>query len=264
MPAEEVPRLLEEDLTFKVEVRLGTYFLNLYNQTEALSDARVRKAMSLVIDRNAICDLVAGGNIPTTELVAPNASKGIGRNNDYDSPSKEDIKNARRLLAEAGYPNGAGMPVLEYITDYGEKHVRIAQGIQEMWKKHLGIEIEIANMEWASFQERKRTQDYDVARGGWIGDYNDPYAFLGVFETGNPSNLTKYHNPEYDDLLSEASSLKGEERYSALEKAEDALLEDGGVIPIFNYVDYIQYADDIEGISRTATGYLYFGDAYFK
>ena len=148
---------------------------------KALSDVKVRKALNLAIDREAIVNNVTkGGQIPATSFVPtgiPDAEGKDFKNKDY-FPAKGDVEQAKKLLEEAGYPNGQGFPTLTMLINPEGDHSLIAQAVQDMWKNNLGINVEIQSQEWKVFQQTRVDKNYEVARYGWVGDYNDPMTFM--------------------------------------------------------------------------------------
>ena len=142
---------------------------------------------------------------------------------------------AKRLLAEAGFDDAKPLEItLLYNTD--ENHKLIAEAVQAMWKSNLGIEVELVNKEWKTYLQDIDTLSYEVARAGWIGDYNDPMTFLGMWVTGDGNNDTGWSNAEYDGLIAQArSEVDVDKRRAILTQAETLLLEQGPVIPLYAY-----------------------------
>jgi len=224
--------------------------------------------MSYVVDREAICDMLNAGNIPAINFIPPtltdtNGEKFSDKALEYGLPlDGSKVEEAKALLEEAGYPNGEGIPTIQYITNTGEGHMKVAQALQQMWKENLGINIEISNMEWAVFQEQRKTHDFEIARGGWIGDYVDPLTFIGYFKTGNPLNSPEWSNSEFDKLIESSGTQFGQERLDTLANAEKILVQDGWFLPIYNYVDPIHQAAKLKNVERTVLGKFFFGNSY--
>lgn len=271
IPPAEVPRLLVEDPTFRIEARPGCYYINLNaNKVPELQDIRVRQAISLVIDRVSITDMLNSGNIPAISFIPPGIKDANGE--EYVDKAREygidvddmdgNIAKAKQLMADAGYPNGEGFPELSYVTNTGEGHLLIAQQLQDSFKTHLGIDMEVSSMEWGVFQELRKSGDFDIARGGWIGDYVDPLTFIGFYITGSSLNEVKWSNPDFDKLIKDSSYATGQERYDMLAAAEKIVVEDAWFVPIYNYVDQIHQKDHLKGVERTVLGKFYFGRAY--
>jgi oligopeptide transport system substrate-binding protein len=179
---------------------LGTYYY-LFNVKRApLSDVRVRRALALAIDRDQIVRYVTRGG----ETPALHFTPGVAG---YEAQAQlaGGIGDAKRLLAEAGFPNGQGFPKLELLYNTAEAHERIAQAVQQMWKTQLGVEVQLLNMEWKVYLARTQDGEYDIARAGWIGDYADPNTFLDIWVTDGGNNRTGWSSPEYDRLIRQAA-----------------------------------------------------------
>ena len=271
IPPAEIPRLLVEDPTFRIEARPGTYYFNLNaNNVPELQDVRVRQAMSLVIDRIAITDMLNSGNIPAINFIPPGikdangeefADKALEYGVDiYDMEG--NIAKAKQLMTDAGFPNGEGFPTLEYVTNSTEGHLLVAQQMQDAFQTQLGINMEVASMEFGVFQELRKTHEFQLARGGWIGDYVDPLTFIGLYISGNALNSPEWSNEEFDALIKSSATAMGQVRYEMLADAEKILVEDAWFIPIYNYVDKIHQQDYFKDVERTVLGKFYFGRAY--
>jgi len=155
---------------------------------------------------------------------------------DYDPPHVAgfDKEKARRLLAEAGFPGGKGFPRLKVLISSRETAATLAQAVQAMWRETLGIEVEIENKEWNAYLVATQELDYDIAYGGWIGDYLDPLSFLEMWTPGNGNNNTGWKNPAYDRLIAAAShELDTPRRFDLLRQAEAVLLEEVPATPVF-------------------------------
>ena len=224
---------------------LGTSYYALNNTNSVLKDKRVRRALSLAIDRNYIVEnITKGGEKPAIAFV-PYGLKDINgdfRENGikYFSADKEDYKNnieeAKNLLTQAGYPNGANFPVLEFKTNPGSG-VIIAEAVQQMWKENLNIDMIIVQEDWAVFQKNRQTKHYVLCRADWIGDYLDPMTFLQLFTINGAGNRVGYSNVNYDKLILEAqSTMDNNIRMANMHKAEDMLIgEDMALIPLYHY-----------------------------
>jgi oligopeptide transport system substrate-binding protein len=221
---------------YQVAPELGTYYIipNIGNNPHpAIRDARVRRALSMAIDRQELIDNVTkGGQLPALSLVAPTATYQPTPGNGFN------VTEARRLLAEAGYPNGQGLPTFEYIYNTHDGHRIIGEYIQESWKNNLGVNITLQNMEWATFLDYRRTSRMQLARAGWISDYMDPQNLLDLIITGGGNNDGAYSNPEYDRLIRQAATMPDSpQRDAVMRQAEDiGITRDQALIPIYFYV----------------------------
>jgi len=145
---------------------------------------------------------------------------------------------ARKLLAEAGYPDGKGFPTFTILYNTSSAHKSIAEFVQAQWKVNLGINVSLMNQEWGTYLDtRSQSHNFDIARAGWIGDYLDPSTFLEMFITGGTQNDGLYSNPKYDELLNKARVTSGTERFQYLMDAEKILIDqDMAVLPLYFYV----------------------------
>ena len=216
------PALLRQEPTF------ASYYLT-YNTTKPpLNDPRVRRALALVIDRPSLCEKVLrGGRTPAYTLTPP----GIAG---YTSTPAftENIAEAQKLLADAGFPAGKGFPRLELLTTKGSTS-QLPEAMQQMWKLHLGIDIAIVLQETRVFFDSLRTKAYDIAPAGWVGDYLDPSSFLELFRAGNANNHSGWSSPDYDRLITEALRAPDDTaRYALYQQAETLLMKDMPVGPL--------------------------------
>jgi oligopeptide transport system substrate-binding protein len=194
----------------------------------------VRKALYHAVNPADITrHVLRAGQIPAHSLVPPGL------------PGYEEVQLsgyqpelARRLLAEAGYPGGEGLPEITYLYNTSEGHRAIAEVLQQQWKHELGVEVRLRNMEWRVFMAQTRTTEYQIARGGWIGDYLDPNTFLAIFRAGDGNNRTGWASAEYDHLLDEAArELDPERRMQLLGECEELLTaQDCVILPLYYYV----------------------------
>ena len=233
VPTNDIPVLREErpDL-INIDDYLGTYFYRLNVTREPLDDPRVRRALALAIDREAIVERVALGEQEPAHAYVPPGFSG------YRSPQplRHDPEKARELLAEAGYPDGEGFPELYVLFNTSEGHRKIAESIVAMWNEALGVNMQLENKEWKVYLDAQSHLDYDISRSGWIGDYMDPVTFLEMFTTGNGNNDTGWSNERYDSLIAKAfRSRNRTEHFRHLREAEELLLEELPVVPLYWY-----------------------------
>ena len=207
-----------------------TYFYKFNVTRPPLNDKRVRQALAMSIDRRAITETVArAGEIPALYYTPPDMAGYTAR-----ARIREDIPAARKLLAEAGYPDGKNFPRVEMLYNTLQKHKAVAEAIQEMWKRNLNIDIVLRNEEWKVYLDSMQHLDYFISRAGWGADYMDPGTFLDVFTTGSGNNETGWSNPEYDRLCAEAGNVGDQAtRYEAYQKAEAILLDEMPILPVY-------------------------------
>ena len=268
VPTEEIPSL-KDNADFHVDPIIGTYYISMNLERDAFKDARVRKALSLAIDRDYVANtLMQGTYSPADNFMGPgwidmdgkqfkdNANGGqsyIDVNN-YEA----DLEEAKQLLADAGYPDGEGFPTISYTTNDAGYHKVVAEYVQQAWAQ-LGIDLQVDIVEWASFTPMRRNGDFDVARNGWVGDYSDPSNMLDLFLSTNGNNDGKFNNADYDAAINlSRTTLDPTERSKALHDAEDILMEETGCIPVAYYNDFWLQSDKITGSWHSPYGYWYF------
>ena len=272
VPTDEIPSLTkaEDGGDFYVDTILGTYYVSLNLQRDAFKDAKVRKALSLAIDRDYVANTIMQGTFSTADsIVGPGIVDENGYFHDngnapYISADYEaNMAEAKKLLEEAGYPNGEGYPTIEYSTNDSGYHVPLAEYLQQVWGD-LGITLTISKMEWSAFTAARRAGEYDVARNGWVMDYNDPSNMLDLFCTGNGNNDGKYSNPEFDAAIDASRVADSAEHFAQLHKAEDILMEDMGCLPIAYYNEYWLQSSSLKGTWHSPYGYWYLQYGYIE
>lgn len=272
VPTDEIPSLTkaEDGGDFYVDTILGTYYVSLNLQRDAFKDAKVRKALSLAIDRDYVANTIMQGTYSTADsIVGPGIVDENGYFHDngnapYISADYEaNMAEAKKLLEEAGYPNGEGYPTIEYSTNDSGYHVPLAEYLQQVWGD-LGITLTINKMEWSAFTAARRAGEYDVARNGWVMDYNDPSNMLDLFCTDNGNNDGKYSNPDFDAAIDASRVADSAEHFAQLHKAEDILMEDTGCLPIAYYNDYWLQSSSLKGTWHSPYGYWYFQYGYIE
>ena len=272
VPTDEIPSLTkaEDGGDFYVDTILGTYYVSLNLQRDAFKDAKVRKALSLSIDRDYVANTIMQGTYSAADsIVGPGIVDESGYFHDngnapYISADYEaNLAEAKKLLEEAGYPNGEGYPTIEYSTNDAGYHVPLAEYLQQAWGD-LGITLTINKMEWSSFTPARRAGEYDVARNGWVMDYNDPSNMLDLFCSGNGNNDGKYSNPDFDAAIDASRVADSAEHFAQLHKAEDILMEDMGCLPIAYYNDYWLQSPTLKGTWHSPYGYWYLQYGYIE
>ena len=274
VPTDEIPSLTkaEDGGDFYVDTILGTYYISLNDQKEPFTDAKVRKALSLAIDRDYVANTIMQGTYtPAYNRVGPgivdengmfydNANGGKTYiSDDYDA----NLEEAKKLLADAGYPNGEGFPTIEYSTNDAGYHTPVAEYVQQAWGE-LGITVNINKVEWASFTPMRRAGDYDVSRNGWVMDYNDPSNMIELFTTTNGNNDGKYSNPEFDAAVEASKVADKSVHFQKLHEAEDILMEDAACIPVAYYNDFWLQSPSLKGTWHSPYGYWYLQYGYVE
>ena len=221
---------------------LGTYFFRFNVKRKPFNDPRVRKAFSLVVDKPYLTEhITRAGEVPARSFVPPGAGAG------YEPPPmyERDPEKARQLLAEAGYPEGRGFPVVYYLyradSDLDQD---IAVELQSMFRRELGVTVQLARQEWTVLLDSQQRIDYDISRSSWVGDYNDPNTFMDMFVTDGGNNETGWSNPHYDQLIADAKKENDrDKRFALFQEAEKILVtEEAPICPMYYYVG-IQFYD---------------------
>jgi oligopeptide transport system substrate-binding protein len=221
----------------------GVYFYRFNVQHPALKDVKVRRALAKAVDREAIIEVLKSGHRVATTYVPPMPGYTAA-----DSDLDFDPDAARKLLAEAGYPEGRGFPRLTVLYNTQENHKRVAEMVQQMWARTLGIEISLQNQEWKVYLNSQKQLAYEISRSGWIGDYHDPSTFLSMWTTGNGNNNTGWSDREYDGLIEKANhEADAAARLDILRRAEALLLSRGPVMPLYHYARPYLLSRAVEG-----------------
>ncbi len=238
----------------------GTYLYRINTSLPALDDPRVRKALAMTIDRESLIENVLNGIFTPAYTVTPPGMLG------YQPPVlfEYDPEGARKLLAEAGYPNGEGFPTFELQYNTHEQHRKVAIAIQQMWNKKLNIQVTLQNKDWKVYLDDESSGNFEISRGGWIADYVDPNSFLDMWITDGGINRTRWGNARFDELvLREASAAKTrEERFAKFYEAESILLNDMPLIPIYTYSSHHFRHPSLVGLPPNLMNYYNFRDVY--
>ena len=270
VPTEEIPSL-EGNAEFHVEPIMGTYYVSFNTDKEPFDDPRVREALSLAIDREYVAGTIMQGTYtPATNFVGPGVSD-AAEGSSFEEVTKEkygdhfdvsdyeaDLEKAKSLLAEAGYPDGAGFPEIAYLTNDAGYHKAVAEYLQSAWGD-LGITMTVNIQEWKTVTADRRAGNFDVARNGWVYDWDDPSNMINLLETGNGNNDGKYSSADFDKAVDDARKTTDlEEHYAKLHEAEQIVLKDAAMAPVAYYNDFWLQKDSLKGSWHSPYGYWYF------
>jgi oligopeptide transport system substrate-binding protein len=260
---DKIPVYLRDDPELiEIAPYIGTYYYMVNTTRAPFDDVRVRKALAMTVDRDLLVETVLQGIVAPAYAVVPPGTLG------YTPPQtfNFDPIAARELLAEAGYPNGEGFPSFEILYNTQESHRKIAVAIQQMWNQHLGVGVSIVNQEWKVYLASQENLDYQVSRRGWIGDYVDPNTFLDMFITGGGNNKTGFSDPLYDQIvLRDAPAAQDRDaRYELFYQAENILLEQMPIIPIYTYQSKHLKHPSIKGMPPNIMDYYNYKYVYLE
>ena len=231
----------------------GTYFYS-FNCRDKLPDGTdnplkkiaVRQALSMAVEKRFLVDNIMRMGQPTaTDYIPPGVFSG------YVSPKglPYDPDRARKLLADAGYPNGAGLPVFKLNFNNEGQHKEIAEYLQRQWKQNLNVATELDGKELASFRDQLSNKKYSISRASWYGDYNDPSTFTDKYLPGSGNNDSDWRNEKFAALCAEAArETDAVKRLRLFEQAETILLEEAPIMPLFHYVNSGMFRDNVKGL----------------
>ncbi len=275
VPTEEIPTLKKDKKDeFNVDPILGTYYLSMNLNKAPFNNKNVRKALSLAIDRDYVANTVMQGTYtPAYNYVGTGVddvdpgkflenSKAANGGKPYISEDyKANLEEAKKALAEAGYPEGKGFPTITYSTNDTGYHKALAEYLQQVYKD-LGITMNIDIVDWSSFTPKRRAGEYEMARNGWVMDYNDASNMIELFVSSNGNNDGKYNNPAFDKAMNDSKVADKTAHFAALHEAEKIVSEDYGFIPVAYYNDFWLQSTSLKGTWHSPYGYWYLQYAY--
>ncbi len=275
VPTEEIPTLKKDKKDeFNVDPILGTYYLSMNLNKAPFNNKNVRKALSLAIDRDYVANTVMQGTYtPAYNYVGTGVddvdtgkflenSKAANGGKPYISEDyKANLEEAKKALAEAGYPEGKGFPTITYSTNDAGYHKALAEYLQQVYKD-LGITMNIDIVDWSSFTPKRRAGEYEMARNGWVMDYNDASSMIELFVSSNGNNDGKYNNPAFDKAMNDSKVADKAAHFAALHEAEKIVSEDYGFIPVAYYNDFWLQSTSLKGTWHSPYGYWYLQYAY--
>ena len=275
VPTEEIPTLKKDKKDeFNVDPILGTYYLSMNLNKAPFNNKNVRKALSLAIDRDYVANTVMQGTYtPAYNYVGTGVddvdtgkflenSKAANGGKTYISEDyKANLEEAKKALAEAGYPEGKGFPTITYSTNDAGYHKAVAEYLQQVYKD-LGITMNIDIVDWSSFTPKRRAGEYEMSRNGWVMDYNDASNMIELFVSSNGNNDGKYNNPAFDKAMNDSKVADKTAHFAALHEAEKIVSEDYGFIPVAYYNDFWLQSTSLKGTWHSLYGYWYLQYAY--
>ncbi|WP_107852793.1 ABC transporter substrate-binding protein [Oceanimonas marisflavi] len=267
IPLEHFKRLQKEHPdAIRVGGYVGTYYYVFNTQKPPFNDARVRNALSYAIDRDIIAHKVMGQGERPAYTLAPEVVNG------FTPPAvdwagwtqQQRDEKARALIEAAGY--GKDKPLrFELLYNTNDNHRKVAVAIASMWKKHLGVEVELVNQEWKTYLDTKTQGNFDVARAGWIADYNEASSMLDLMQSSHGNNDGKYSNPEFDRLMAESRLVSDDTaRNSLYAQAEEILAVDMPIAPIYQYVKARLVQPHVGGYPDNPLDNIYSKDLYIR
>lgn len=219
--------------------QLGTYYYAFNTQRAPTNDVRVRKALSYAIDRKIIAEKVLGTGEKPAYHFTPDVTAGFKPEISLlQQQSQEELnEQAKALMQAAGYgPNHPLKLTLLYNTS--ESHQKIAIAVASMWKKTLGVDVNLQNQEWKTYIDSRNTGNFDVVRASWVGDYNEASTFLSLLTSSHTGNIAKFNSPQYDQLLADASrETKPAALTADYNKAEQMIAAEAPIAPIYQYTN---------------------------
>ncbi|WP_294149860.1 peptide ABC transporter substrate-binding protein [uncultured Clostridium sp.] len=292
IPAEEIPTLLAEDPNLYVSPLTGTKYLDFNVDRDPVSDVKVRRALTLAINRKLITDQITrSGEIPasgflpiTTQKTDGSSYRTLQANGLPEpafgiSPDSADVDTAKQLLAEAGFPDGEGFPELELLYYTGESDKKICEAIQQMWKENLGITVKLRNEDKSVALQTKADGKYDISLSGWSAGYYDASQMMKQFklDSGCYAQWRYAEHPSaphdhtlnpgqkaFEDAYQAAMAAQGTERDELWAQAETVLMEEAPACPIYYYVLKALINEDVvTNVEFSKTGNWIFRNAEF-
>ncbi|MEZ8307082.1 ABC transporter substrate-binding protein [Vibrio splendidus] len=268
LPTEHFKRLKKEYAEdVSVAGNLCTYYYIFNTKKAPFDDVRVRKAISYAIDRNIVSDAILAQGQKPAYFLTPEITAGFNPELPaYGKMSqKERNEEAARLLEEAGY--GKDNPLnFNLLYNTSENHKKIAVALGSMWKKTLGLKVTLENQEWKTYLSSKDSGDFEVARAGWCGDYNEASSFLTLMKSNNTTGGVHYDSAEYDQIIDKAlNSTSAEEREALYLEAEALMAKDTPIAPIYQYVKSRLLNPHVGGFpTNNAEDKIFSKDLYIK
>ena len=236
----------------RVDPVLSTFYLFINTTRPPFDNMKLRQALNHALDRETLARDVTKGIYPAARsLTPPNCGGYTAR-----AQVTDNFDLARRLLAEAGYPGGKGLPSIEVICYNTEVPLRMMEAIQAVWLRELGVHITIAQLEQKVLFQNQQDKNYSIAFSGWIADYPDPVTFLGTMVTGGGNNWAGWSNKDFDRLIDEASgTADNARRLEMFQKAEAIMLDEASVVPLYYRSQLYAISPSVHGWTTTVVGF---------
>ena len=267
IPSGQFPNLKEKYPNEATSVPILCTYYYAINHTDstnpALKDVRVRKALSYALDRNLIVNLVLkGGQYPAYSFTHRATAGFTMPEIDYAKMQQSELDSeAKKLMEAAGYGPGNALK-LKLIYNTSESHKQIATVVSQLWKQKLGVVTELQNFEWKTYLDIRRTQQFDIARSAWCGDYNEASTFLDLMTTVSTSNSGRFSNAEVDRLMKESKTLSNpQDNYT---KVELILADEMALIPIYHYTSVFMLKPQIKGWSYDNVQQLWYSKNLYR
>jgi oligopeptide transport system substrate-binding protein len=267
LPRQEIPRLESEGL-IKLSPSITTYYYLINVKKAPFNDARVRKALALAVNRGQIVKYVTKGGEKAALGFVPYGVPDVSDSSEFRTAGGNYFKDgnlvkAKKLLAKAGYANPKKLPAIQILYNTSETNKQIAEVIQEMWGKGLGVNVTLTNQEWKVYLESRKHGDFQIARASWVGDYVDAMTFLDLWTSDNGNNYSGWSNTKYDKLIDRAKvTTNSKSRLKLLHAAEKLLMAEMPIIPIYYYTRPYLLSKWARGVRYSAVGLIDFSGAY--
>ncbi|WP_445486687.1 peptide ABC transporter substrate-binding protein [Niallia sp. 03133] len=270
LPFDSLPtdsmKALKDKGNLNTQAIAGTYWYKFNTEVKPLNNVNIRKALTYAIDRKSIVEKITqGGQIPAMAAVPPSMfpdnEKGYFNDNDV-AKAKEFLKKG---LEELKLKDASELPAITLSYNTDEAHAKIAQAIQDMWKRELGINVKLGNEEWAVYIDKLHSGDYQIGRMGWLGDFNDAINFLELYrDKKGGNNDTNWENPEFKKLLNDSQTESdATKRQKLLKDAEAILMDELPIAPIYFYTDTWVQNDKLKDVVVSGLGDAQLKWAYF-
>ncbi len=246
VPALAIPKLLEHHpREFQPTPQFASYFLRFNTTAPPFNDVGQRRRFFAALKPAAIAEGVGGGRQPARGLVPP----GIP---DWQQPNAPAWD-----LPASPLDGGEALPAIEYLYNSSELNRDVAEVLQQQWRNATGVTVRLANQEWKTFLANQKGLEYQISRSSWVGDYLDPMTFLEIFHSKSGNNRTGWKNSTYDQLLTQARKATDKhQRFQLLQQAEQLLIDEAVIVPLFYENSFELVATKVEGFGRNLRGYI--------